>query len=183
MNIRLFPKKDSKASIWSGGLTCEYMIYPETASYSDRDFVFRISSATIEKVPSEFTKFKGYQRYLVMLDNSLHIEVNEEKKVYEKYEIMEFNSDDEVTSYTKGIDFNWMVSEKIGHHKLQITQSNQNCNAQIILLFSLHTTVIKINEKPYDLERYNLLVIENPKKENIMLHFSNECLYGTLESL
>jgi environmental stress-induced protein Ves len=183
MNIRLFPKKDCTAAIWSGGLTYEYLIYPETANYSDRDFVFRISSATIEKVPSEFTKFKGYHRYLVMLDNSLHIEVNKEKKIYEKYEIMEFNSDDEVTSYTKGTDFNWIVSEKIGHHKLQITQRNQNCNAQIILLFSLDTTLIKINEKPYDLERYDLLVIENQNKENIMLHFSNECLYGTLESL
>ncbi len=183
MNIRLFPKKDSKASIWSGGLTYEYMIYPETANYGDRDFVFRISRATIEKVPSEFTKFKGYHRYLVMLDNALDIEVNKEKKIYEKYEIMVFNSTDEVTSYTKGIDFNWMVSEKIGHHKLQITQRNQNCNAQIVLLFSLHTTVVKINEKQYHLEPYNLLVIENQKKENIKLDFSNECLYGILESL
>ncbi|OXB06709.1 HutD family protein [Flavobacterium pectinovorum] len=183
MNIRLFPKKDCTAAIWSGGFTYEYLIYPETASYGDRDFLFRISSATIEKVPSEFTKFKGYYRYLVMLDNFLDIEVNNEKKVYEKYEIMEFNSDDEVTSYTKGIDFNWMVSEKIGHHKLQITQRNQNCNAQMILLFSLDTTLIKINEKLYDLERYDLLVIENPKKENIKLDFSNECLYGILESL
>ena len=155
MNIHLFPKKDTKASIWSGGLTYEYMIFPETANYSNRDFVFRISSATIEKVPSEFTKFKGYYRYLVMLDNCLDIEINKEKKVYEKYEIMEFNSDDEVTSYTKGIDFNWMVSEKIGHHKLQITQHNQNCNAQIIFLFSLNATVIKINEKSYDLEPYD----------------------------
>lgn len=183
MNIHLFPKKDCTASIWSGGLTSEYMIYPETANYSDRDFVFRISSATIEKVPSEFTKFKGYHRYLVMLDNSLHIKVNKEKKIYEKYEIMEFNSDDDVTSYTKGIDFNWMVSEKTGHHKLQITQTNQNCNAQIVLLFSLDSTLIKINEKPYHVEPYDLLVIENQKKENIVLHFSNECLYGTLESL
>jgi len=183
MNISLFPKKDTTATIWSGGLTYEYMIYPETANYSERNFVFRISSATIYKAPSEFTKFKGYHRYLVMLDNGLDIEVNKEKKSYEKYQIMEFNSDDEVTSYTKGIDFNWMVSEKIGHHKLQITQRNQNCNSQIVLLFSLHTTVIKINEKPYDLERYDLLVIENQKKENIMLDFSNECLYGILESL
>lgn len=183
MNILLFTKKDCTAAIWSGGLTYEYMIYPETANYSDRDFVFRISSATIEKVPSEFTRFKGYYRYLVMLDNELHIEVNKEKKIYKKYEIMKFNSDDGVTSYTKGIDFNWMVSEKTGHHKLQTTQSNQNCNAQIVLLFSLHTTVIKINEKSYHLEPYDLLVIENQKKENIMIDFSNECLYGTLESL
>ncbi|MFH6957719.1 HutD family protein [Flavobacterium aquidurense] len=181
MNIRLLPKKDSKASIWSGGLTYEFMIYPKTANYSDRDFVFRISSATIEQVPSAFTQFKGYYRYLVMLDNSLNIEVNKEKKIYEKYEILEFNSDDEVTSYTKGIDFNWMVSEKTGHHKLEITNGNQNCNAQIIILFSLDTTVIKINEKPYDLNPHDLLVIENLEKENIMLHFSTECVYGILD--
>ena len=121
MNVILLPKKDSKASVWSGGLTYEYMIYPETANYADRHFIFRISSATIEQAPSEFTKFKGYHRYLVMLDNSLDIEVNKGKKVYEKYEIMEFNSADEVTSYTKGIDFNWMVSEKISYHKLEVT--------------------------------------------------------------
>ncbi|TPG43998.1 HutD family protein [Flavobacterium pectinovorum] len=181
MNILLLPKKDSKASIWSGGLTYEYMIYPKTANYTDRDFTLRISSATIEEVPSVFTKFKGYHRYLVMLDNSLHIEVNKEKKVYEKYEIIEFNSDDDVISYTKGIDFNWMVSEKIRHHKLKITNSTENSNAQIILLFSLDTTVIRINNESYDLEPHDLLVIENPQKKNIILNFSNECLYGILD--
>ena len=181
MNIRFLPKKNVTASIWSGGLTYEYTIYPKTASYADRDFVFRISSATIDEVPSEFTKFKGYYRYLVMLDNSLHIETNKEKKVYEKYEIMEFNSDDEVTSYTKGIDFNWMISEKIPHHKLEITNGNQNCDAQILLLFSLQTTVITINEKHYSLEPYDLLVIENQEKENVVLDFSTECLFGMLD--
>jgi environmental stress-induced protein Ves len=181
MNIILLPKKDSKASVWSGGLTYEYMIYPKTANYADRDFLFRISSATIEQVPSEFTQFKGYYRYLVMLDNALHIEVNKEKKVYEKYEIMEFNSNDEVTSYTKGTDFNWMVAEKIARHKLEIVNNNHNYTAEIILLFSLHTSVITINEKPYYLEPHDLLVIENLKKENIALHFSNEFLSGILD--
>ncbi|KQO22565.1 hypothetical protein ASF10_09350 [Flavobacterium sp. Leaf82] len=181
MNISLFTKKNTTASIWSGGLTYEYMIFPETANYIDRDFLFRISSATIEKVPSEFTQFLGYHRYLVMLDNDLDIEINKAKKLYEKYEIMEFKSNDDVTSYTKGIDFNWMVSEKINHHKLKITTSKQNCNAEIIVLFSIDTTVIKINEKPYDLKPHDLLVIENPEKENVILDFSNKCLFGILD--
>lgn len=181
MNISLFPKKNITASIWSGGLTYEYMIYPKTANYADRDFVFRISSATIEEVPSEFTKFKGYHRYLVMLDNNLDVEINKEKKLYEKYEIMKFDSDDEVTSYTKGIDFNWMISEKMSHHKLEITNRNQNCDAEIVIVFSLQTTVITINEKHYSLEPYDLLVIENQEKENIILDFSTECLFGILD--
>lgn len=181
MNIRLFQKKNSTASIWSGGLTYEYMIYPKTASYSNRDFIFRISSATIEKESSEFTKFQGYYRYLVMLDNSLHVEINNEKKTYEKYEIMEFNSDDNVTSYTTGIDFNWMVSEKASNHELKLTNGNQNCNAQILILYSLRATDIQINEKPHHLKPYDLLVIENLEKENIMLYFSNECLFGILD--
>ncbi|MDY0986529.1 HutD family protein [Flavobacterium sp. CFBP9031] len=181
MNIQLFSKKNTKPSIWSGGLTYEYMIFPKTAIYAGRDFGFRISSATIEEVSSEFTKFKGYYRYLVMLDKDLKVEVNKEKKTYKKYEIMEFNSDDNVTSYTKGTDFNWMVSEKISHHKLEVTNSNQNCNADVVILFSLRSTVITIDEKPYNLEPYDLLVIENEEKENIMLHFSNECLFGILD--
>ncbi|KAF2334844.1 HutD family protein [Flavobacterium daemonense] len=180
MNIHLLSKESSKASVWSGGLTYEYMIYPKTANYADKDFLFRISSATIEEAPSEFTKFKGYYRYLVMLDNCLNIEINKEKRTYEKYEILEFNSDDDVTSYTKGIDFNWMVSEKISQHKLIKTNSEQHYNAQIIILFFLDTTVIKINEKSYHLEPYDLLVVENQEKENIMLDFSNECLVGIL---
>ncbi|MTH14431.1 HutD family protein [Flavobacterium sp. LC2016-01] len=181
MNIHLLPKKSSKASAWSGGLTYEYMIYPKTANYADKDFLFRISSATIEQTPSVFTKFKGYHRYLAMLDNRLDIEINKEKRTYEKYEITEFNSDDEVTSYTKGIDFNWMVSEKINHHKLIITNNEQHYNAPIIILFCLQTTVIKINDKSYHLSPYDLLVIENQKKENIMVDFSNECLAGILD--
>jgi hypothetical protein len=74
-----------------------------------------------------------------------------------------------------------MVSEKIRHHQLKIASSNENSNAQIIILFSLQLTVITINDKSYDLKPYDLLVIENPKKENIVLHFSNECLFGILD--
>lgn len=181
MNIHFFPKKNVTASIWSGGSTYEYTIYPKTASYADRDFVFRISSATIDEAPSVFTKFKGYHRYLVMLDNFLDVDINNKKKVYEKYKIMEFNSDDEVTSYTKGIDFNWMISEKISHHKLETTNGNQNCNAEIVIVFSLQTTVITINEKRYSLEPYDLLLIENQEKENVILDFSTECLFGILD--
>ncbi|WP_202703284.1 HutD family protein [Flavobacterium sp. UGB4466] len=181
MTLHLLPKENCKPAVWSGGLTYEYMIYPKTANYADRDFAFRISSATIEQEPSVFTQFKGYHRYLVMLDNDLHIEINKQKKIYEQYEIMEFNSNDAVTSFTKGIDFNWMVSEKISHHQLKITAVNQNCNAQIVLLFSLDTTVVQINEKTYDLKPYDLLIIENPEKKNITLHFSNKCLFGVLD--
>ncbi|MDN3673858.1 HutD family protein [Flavobacterium branchiarum] len=181
MNIRLLSKDDCTASVWSGGLTYEYLIFPKTASYSDRDFIFRISSATIEKEPSEFTRFEGYHRYLAMLDNSLHVEINNAKKTYAKYEIMEFNSDDDVTSYTKGIDFNWMVSEKVSYHNLKLTNGNQISNAQILILYSLHATVIQINDKPYHLKPYDLLVIENQEKEDIILHFSNECLFGILD--
>ncbi|MCC9019427.1 hypothetical protein [Flavobacterium lipolyticum] len=55
------------------------------------------------------------------------------------------------------------LSLLISHHQLKITAANQNCNAQIVLLFSIDTTVIQINEKPYDLKPYDLLVIENPE--------------------
>lgn len=69
MKITKISKDTLIPTIWDGGETFEYYIYPENALYANRDFLFRISAATITKVPSTFTKFKNYQRFLVMLDN------------------------------------------------------------------------------------------------------------------
>ena len=55
MNIKNINFNDLIANDWSGGKTYEYYIFPETADYQNKDFLFRISSATIESKPSNFT--------------------------------------------------------------------------------------------------------------------------------
>ena len=50
-------KKEENYSVseWSGGKTKELAIYPPKCRYADRDFIFRLSSATVELDESDFT--------------------------------------------------------------------------------------------------------------------------------
>lgn len=58
---------DFKTSHWSGGTTTELYLYPENGSYAQRDFKFRISSATVEPEESDFTLLPGVERFITPL--------------------------------------------------------------------------------------------------------------------
>ena len=178
MHLRTFSKKELIPAVWSGGLTYEYVISPLNAEYNTRNFIFRISSATIDQIPSEFTAFKGFHRYLVMLDNTLTVTINGEQQVYQKDEIMQFASCDTVISYSKGTDFNWMISDKIKNHGMKITKEQQNISDSIIILFALSATTVKVMGIEHIIELHDLLVVENNKKEAIQFEFNAECLVG-----
>ena len=53
---------------WSGGTTTQLYLYPEDGSYANRDFLFRISSATVVLEESDFTPLPGVERYIVPLE-------------------------------------------------------------------------------------------------------------------
>ena len=73
MICKIIRKKDATTTVWSGGSTTEYFIYPEQASYAERDFDIRISRAVVEQTPSEFTSLPGYMRLLMPLDAHLRL--------------------------------------------------------------------------------------------------------------
>ena len=55
-------------SQWSGGTTTQLAIAPEGAVYADRDFLWRISSATVDLEESDFTALPDYVRLISVLD-------------------------------------------------------------------------------------------------------------------
>ena len=61
----------NEPKIWSGGTTTELFIYPEGATYEDRNFKFRLSIATVESETSEFTPLAGVKRTLMLLHGEL----------------------------------------------------------------------------------------------------------------
>lgn len=67
MNIIHLHRSDFKTAAWSGGTTTELFLYPEGGSYARRDFLFRISSATVELAESDFTPLPGVERYITPL--------------------------------------------------------------------------------------------------------------------
>jgi len=68
MALLLTPAHEQNTTLWSGGTTTQLCIYPYAATYTGRDFIFRISTATIESEESVFTKLPGYTRILMLLE-------------------------------------------------------------------------------------------------------------------
>ena len=68
MKYREFLAQDMKLSVWSGGTTTEIAISPEGAEYAQRDFTWRVSTATVELDESNFTLLPDYERLIASVD-------------------------------------------------------------------------------------------------------------------
>lgn len=66
MIIEHIKASDLITNNWSGGTTTQLAIYPKDAEYKKRNFLFRISTATVETKESEFTKLPGVSRKLIL---------------------------------------------------------------------------------------------------------------------
>lgn len=71
--MEIIRKHQQKTTEWSGGLTTELFIYPKGSSYKDRDFKFRLSTATVEVDTSVFTPLAGITRTLMVLDGEMSL--------------------------------------------------------------------------------------------------------------
>lgn len=60
-------------SVWQGGRTSEIYIYPEKAKYSDRKFLFRVSTSTVELQESDFTVLPDYTRLIAVIDGEMYL--------------------------------------------------------------------------------------------------------------
>lgn len=105
-------KSDYKNNVWSGGTTKELFIYPKESNLKDRNFILRISSASVNDEESTFSTFSGFDRILMILDGK--IKISHRKNESEKEEFKElkpfmqdyFFGDDITKSIGKCIDFN-----------------------------------------------------------------------------
>ena len=74
-------KSDYIISQWSGGTTTQLAIAPEGAIYADRDFLWRISSATVDLEESDFTPLAGVERIITPLAGHFTLEHPDGTKV------------------------------------------------------------------------------------------------------
>lgn len=95
---------------WTGGTTTELDIYPRGSSYAERNFLFRISTATVESEESIFTKLPGVSRKLMILDGKIKIVHEGHHSItLNAFEQDEFKGDWNTKSYGKATDFNLMM--------------------------------------------------------------------------
>ena len=72
MKAQLLPVP--RISRWSGGQTAEIALWPPEGSYQRRDFLWRLSSATVECESSVFTSLPDYNRIIALLGGELALD-------------------------------------------------------------------------------------------------------------
>lgn len=109
--VKLIKNEDLIVTEWSSGKTTQIYIYPEDANYKNKNFKFRISSATIDLEESEFTKLESVYRFITPLDKKLKLTHNNRDYIeLEPFQVYGFDGGLDTTSYGASRDFNLMLA-------------------------------------------------------------------------
>ncbi|MEA4882728.1 MAG: HutD family protein [Clostridia bacterium] len=110
-DVRVVRRDEHRISTWSGGETTELAIFPLHSHYAARDFAWRVSSATVAVMTSEFTRLPGYERRLLLLAGELRLRPAAGLEVVlHPGEQHVFQGETPMISYGLATDFNLMLA-------------------------------------------------------------------------
>jgi environmental stress-induced protein Ves len=124
MSIQQFTAEDRTTINWASGTSTELFIHPADGSFAERNFLFRISTATVEAEESTFTFFEGITRHLMILKGNLEL-IHEGRytKHLDPYEQDTFSGEWSTRSKGKVTDFNLMLKDgatgSLTHHHVE----------------------------------------------------------------
>lgn len=130
MKTILHKATTSKTIAWANGTSTELFIFPEKGDFLTRDFLFRISTATVEAETSTFSFFEGIERTLMILEGNLILEhIGRYTKELKTFDQDSFNGEWETKSIGKVKDFNLMckkgASGSVKHFPFSSNESKQ----------------------------------------------------------
>lgn len=110
IEFKYYKMNDYRIGKWLGGTTTEFSIYPRNAEYKKNNFVWRISSATVDIEESDFTHLPNYDRVLIVLEGEVVL-AHKEKRVARlaQYEQDRFSGSYNTKSFGTIKDFNLIV--------------------------------------------------------------------------
>lgn len=171
MKETIIKKEDFISNKWDGGETSQLIIYPKEASLGDRNFLWRISSATFTSTESKFSDFTGYQRYILPLEGNLSLlHQGLYSRDLDRYEVEYF--DGSWSTYSKNSldcrDYNFIIKSGTPG-KLQILSKDDEYiikGAKYITLFSTENFTIELSdiEEKRDIEGFSLYTLETKDK-------------------
>jgi environmental stress-induced protein Ves len=124
MSIQQFTSDCRTTINWASGTSTEIFIHPANGSFADRNFLFRISTATVETEESTFTFFEGITRHLMILKGELEL-IHEGRytKHLKTYDQDTFSGEWSTRSKGKVTDFNLMLKNgatgSLKHHRIE----------------------------------------------------------------
>ncbi|MFC5269289.1 HutD family protein [Adhaeribacter terreus] len=162
MSIQQFTS-DSRTTInWASGTSTEIFIHPSNGSFADRNFLFRISTATVETEESAFTFFEGITRHLMILKGELEL-IHEGRytKHLKPFDQDTFSGEWSTRSKGKVTDFNLMLKAgatgSLTHHRIEAGNGMEftGKTTYYFLFFATGTAILSNGNtaKPGDLIR------------------------------
>ena len=179
MKIEYYTKDNFNTSLWQGGKTTELLILPKDSSYKERNFVARLSSATIETSSSEFTILDGIKRFITPITHPFLLESNIKKTFLLKpFEVYEFQGDEKTYSYGMSQDFNLMLKMEKADGWMKTIEDKKEIivdmeNETLLWFFSPCASIdLKLNEYSKTMEAYSLLLIKDCKEKILTIQLS-----------
>ncbi|WP_321320498.1 HutD family protein [Labilibaculum sp.] len=178
MNFEISTAKDFNTINWTGGTSTQLYIYPPTSDYQQRDFDFRLSTATVEVEESDFTSLPGVSRKIMILDGAIEIiHENRYSKKLGKFDTDSFEGDWKTSSIGKCIDFNLMTHgtskgeiKALSIEKKQIVNLPLEKETDFLIGYIFSGEIsLTINQKIHQLQQGNLLVITQFGSANLQL--------------
>ncbi|MES2589470.1 MAG: HutD family protein [Bacteroidota bacterium] len=173
MNFEIIKASNTKTTTWSGGTTSEIYIFPKGSDFQKRDFLFRLSVATVELEESTFTSLPEVNRTLMVLKGNLHLKHEGQHESHlNEFQQDSFKGEWTTKSVGKVTDFNLMCKgDTTGELKhIHLVKSQEfELSATKELFYVIEGEFTFEGER---LEKGDLLIFEN-KKQKIELFSKN----------
>lgn len=143
MKYQIYKQEDYITSQWSGGTTTQLGIFPKGSLYADRQFIWRLSSATIDVEESDFTPLGDYNRILMVLKGQVILSHEDIRTVkLNTLEVDYFDGAYTTKSYGKITDYNLMTrKDHVGKlEKVTLTGENKKVNFEKAMSLGIFIT-------------------------------------------
>lgn len=169
MSVTIKTKTEYSVSNWSGGSTTELYIDPPQASYAQRNFAVRVSSATVECERSQFTALPGVWRIILPLRGQLHLFYEGHgEKLLQPFEQDQFDGGWHTESVGKATDFNVMLREgrKAKVEVLSLSGGEDSktrrlaAQKQYLIFAAQGQALLSLDNRQYQLPEWGLAVVE-----------------------
>ena len=168
-NVTLLKSNDFQVSDWSGGKTKQLYLSPSTGDYGQREFDYRLSTATVEAAESEFSDLSGFHRILMSLDHPLRLlnASRQEETALDPFTPYFFEGSDSITSRGTCTDFNLIYSDHYQGQMLAISDREELSQDEAIqFIYALSDLMVTgIGLPSLNLETGQLLIVEKDAQE------------------
>lgn len=123
--IRIIQPQQVTVSVWSGGTTSQLGIGEGECSYAERDFLWRLSSATVDDEVSTFTPLSDYHRLILMQEGTVILEHDGKPGiVLAPWQVHRFDGGSQTVCTGRATDFNLMLRKGKAEGNLTVLETS-----------------------------------------------------------